>query len=254
MLPAERKRTIVELVTEHDGYSVAELADELDYSKATIRRDLRDLEEEGLVERSHGGAVPVSSMGDEQSYGQKEVQRLGAKRAIADRAVEEIHPEQVVCFDAGTTTMEVAKQAPEGDRFLAVTNSPLLAHELASNETTVKLTGGTLRPQTQALVGPSAEDFLDRVNVDTLFLGTNSVHPEAGLTTPNEEEAAMKSRMVAAADRVVLVADGSKIGERSFIQFATLADLDLFVTDGPLEDGFRTAAEEAGVTVEEVRP
>lgn len=254
MLPAERKRRIVELVTENDGYSVAALAERLDFSKATIRRDLRELEEEGLVERSHGGAVPASSMGQEESYGQKEVKRLEAKRAIADRAVQEIRRDQVVCFDAGTTTMEVAKRAPDGDSFLAVTNSPLLAHELASSETTVKLTGGTLRPQTQALVGPTAERFLDRRNFDVLFLGTNSVDAEAGLSTPNEEEAAMKSKMIDAAERVVLVADGSKHGDRSFVRFADLSEVDLYVTDSEPPAALADAADDADLAVEVVSP
>src|SRR6056297_4285323 len=101
MLPAERKRTIVQLVTERDGCSVAVLADELEFSKATIRRDLRDLEEEGRIERSHGGAVPASSVGTERTYQQREVNNLEAKQAIGERAAEEIRDGQVVFFDAG---------------------------------------------------------------------------------------------------------------------------------------------------------
>src|SRR6056297_3272383 len=99
MLPAERKRTIVELVTERDGCSVAQLADELGFSKATIRRDLRDLEAEGRIERSHGGAVPTSSVGTERPYDKREVERLSAKQAIANRAKAEVRDGQVVFFD-----------------------------------------------------------------------------------------------------------------------------------------------------------
>jgi len=254
MLPAERKRTIVELVSERDGCAVAELADELGFSKATIRRDLGELEDERRVERSHGGAVPVSGMGEEQSYGQKEIRNLAAKEAIAERAVQEIHPDQVVCFDAGTTTMEVAKRAPDGDDFLGVTSSPMIAQELAANETTVKLTGGTLRPETRALVGPTAEAFVERTNFDTLFLGTNGLTAESGLTTPNETEAEMKSRMVQAANRVVLVTDASKLGEQTFVRFATIPALDLFVTEGPVSDSIAEAAGDADVTIAEVNP
>ena len=142
MLPAERKRQIVERVTEEGGQSVDELATSLDVSKATIRRDLRDLEDRGLVERSHGGAVPVMSVGGEQTYDQREVQNLDAKRGIAARAVEEIVEGSVVFFDSGTTTMEVARAAPKDGSFLAVTNSPRLAVELGKEENEVKLTGG----------------------------------------------------------------------------------------------------------------
>ncbi|QCC46994.1 HTH-type transcriptional regulator GlpR [Halobellus limi] len=249
MLPAERKRRIVELVTAADGRSVEALADELGYSKATIRRDLQELESQGLIERSHGGAVPVTSVGHEQAYGQKEVQNLEAKRAIAERAVEEITEGQVVFFDAGTTTMQVAQNAPKDGSMLAVTNSPRLAVELGKEDNDVKLTGGTLRQRTRSLVGPTAESFLERTNFDLLFLGANAVDVETGLTTPNEEEARVKELMVQRASRVVLVADATKIGERSFVTFADLSDVDLFVTAGEIDDETRERFEAEDVTV-----
>ncbi|MDS0292795.1 HTH-type transcriptional regulator GlpR [Halogeometricum luteum] len=252
MLPAERKRRIVELVSADDGRSVEGLAEELGYSKATIRRDLRELEDRGLVERSHGGAVPVTTVGEEQTYGQKEVQNLDGKRAIAARAVEEITDGQVVFFDAGTTTMEVATQAPKDGSMLAVTNSPRLAVELGKEDNDVKLTGGTLRSRTRALVGPTAESFMERTNFDLLFLGTNAIDAEGGLTTPNEDEARMKQLMTEKATRVVLVADTTKVGKRSFVKFADVADVDVFITDGELPARERRAFENEGVTVVEV--
>ncbi|GGL37395.1 DeoR family transcriptional regulator [Halarchaeum grantii] len=249
MLPEARKRKIVELVSAHDGRSVAELAEELDYSKATIRRDLRELEDDGLIERSHGGALPASSVGHERTYGEREVQNLDAKRAIAARAVEELADAEVVFFDAGTTTMEVAKRAPTDGSLLAVTNSPRLAVELEGDANEVKLTGGTLRRRTRALVGPTAESFMERTNFDLLFLGTNAVDVDAGLTTPNEDEARMKELMVEKATRVVLVCDASKVGKRSFVQFADLEDVDHVVTDDPLPADLREAFESAGTRV-----
>jgi DeoR family fructose operon transcriptional repressor len=244
----------VELVSANDGHSVEELAEELGYSKATIRRDLRELEDRGLVERSHGGAVPVTTVGREQTYGQKEVQNLDGKRAIADRAVEEITEGQVVFFDAGTTTMQVAQKAPKDGSVLSVTNSPRLAVELGEEENDVKLTGGTLRRRTRALVGPTAESFMERTNFDLLFLGTNAIDLEGGLTTPNEDEARMKQLMVEKASRVVLVADTTKVGKRSFVQFAELSDVDTFITDGELPPREREAFENQGMTVVEVTP
>lgn len=252
MLPAERKRKIVDTVSEEGGCSVAELADRLDVSKATIRRDLNDLEEEGLVERSHGGAIPVRTAASEESYSQRNVQNLEAKQAIGSRARKEIHEDQVVFFDSGTTTMEVARRVPDGVRFIAATNSPQLALELTEEDRDVKLTGGTLRPRTRALVGPTGEAFMQRTNFDQVFLGTNAVDPDAGLTTPNEDEARMKQLMVERANRVVLVADATKFGRRSFAQFAAIDDLDLVVTDASLEGELHEAFEAAGVDVAEV--
>ncbi|MFC4543309.1 HTH-type transcriptional regulator GlpR [Halosolutus amylolyticus] len=247
MLPKQRKREIVEVVSAENGRTVTELAEELGVSEATIRRDLQDLESDGLIERSHGGALPTSSVAEERTYSQKQVQNLEAKRAIGDRAAGEIHAGQVVFFDSGTTTIEVAKAAPDVE-FIAATNSPLIAMELGERGD-VKLTGGTLREQTWALVGPTGEQFLERTNFDTVFLGTNAIHPDAGLTTPNEDEARMKSLMVEKSQRVVLVSDGSKLGRRSFVHFADLADIDVFVTDATLPDEQREPFEAAGVDV-----
>ncbi len=249
MLPAVRKRKIVELVSEQGECSVAELAAEMDCSKATIRRDLSDLEDRKLIERSHGGAVPVTTVGNEQTYGQKEVQNLDGKMRIGERAAEEITENQVVFFDAGSTTMQVAKNAPENRSFLAVTNSPVLAIELGEQANDVKLTGGSLRHETRALTGPSAERFMERTNFDVLFLGTNAIGPSNGLMTPNEDEARLKSLMIENAGRVVLVSDGSKIGKQSFVKFADLEDIDMFVTDTTLSDEQYEPFESANVEV-----
>jgi len=248
MLPAERKRTIVQLVTEQDGCSVATLASELEFSKATIRRDLQDLAAEGRIERSHGGAVPVSSAGQERSYDQREVDRLEVKQAIAARASEEIRDGHVVCFDAGTTTTEVAQAAPDSG-YVGVTNMPELALELADTDVDIKLAGGNVRSRSHACVGPATETFLDGRNFDVLFLGTNGVTADTGLSTPDEDEAAVKRAMVENARRVVLVADSSKFGERSFVTVANPDAVDLFVTDEPLPGELAEAFAETDVAV-----
>jgi len=249
MLPAERKRRIVELVTERDGCSVTDLSNELDFSKATIRRDLQELEDSGRIERSHGGAVPAASVGQERSYGQREVDRLPEKQAIGSRAVELLDDAGVVSFDAGTTTMAVARAVPTDAGFEAVTNMPDLATTLLEKGVEVTVTGGTLRPTTRALVGPTAESFLDSHHVDVLFIGTNGLDAEAGLTTPNEAEAAVKSRLVAQAGRVVLVADSSKFGEQSFVTFTDLDAVDTLVTEQTPTGALAEALADAGVSV-----
>jgi DeoR family fructose operon transcriptional repressor len=249
MLPAARQRKIVEMVSARSGCSVEELAEELDCSKATIRRDLRELADKQMIERSHGGAVPATTVGQEESYGQKEVQNLDAKRAIASEAVHEIQENQVVFFDSGSTTMQVAKRVDDFDSLIAVTNSPLLALELGQKDVEVKLTGGSLRRPTRALIGPSAERFMKRMCIDVLFLGTNAINPEAGLMTPNEDEARLKEMMIEKAQRVVLVADASKIGSQSFLRFAEFGDLDALYTDGVVEGELEEALEDGSVKI-----
>lgn len=254
MLPAERKRRIVELVTQQDGCSVAELATELDFSKATIRRDLQELESEGRIERSHGGAVPASSVRQERSYGQREVDRLDAKQAIGAHATDLLQDAQVVSFDAGTTTMAVAQSLPGDAAIEAVTNMPEMATTLLEKGVDVTVTGGSLRPRTRALVGATAEQFLEDHYVDLLYVGINSLDATAGLTTPNEAEAAVKSRFVEQATRVVLVADSSKFDEQSFVTVADLDEVDTLVTDEAPVGELAGALEDAGVTVLEAQP
>lgn len=249
MLPAARQRRIVEIVSERDGCSVERLAAELDCSKATIRRDLRELADKQMIERSHGGAVPATTVGEEETYGQKEVQNLEAKRAIGARAAEELQENQVVFFDSGSTTMEVVKALPDDISFIAVTNSPLLALELGKSGSEVKLTGGSLRRPTRALIGPSAEQFMERMTFDLLFLGTNAIDLEEGLMTPNEDEARLKELMIEKSERVVLVADRSKVGDQSFLRFGELASVDSFYTDGRIDEDALEVLEDAGVDV-----
>lgn len=249
MLPKERQRRIVDIVNENGSCSVTELAEKLDYSKPTIRRDLNTLESEGLIDRSHGGAVPVDKVGAEQSYRQREVQHLESKQAIAERAVEELLDNEIAFFDGGTTTIQIARQMPEDRSYVAVTNSPLLADELVGSADEVKLTGGTLRGKTRALVGPTAEQFMHRMNFDLVFLGTNGIDPDAGLTTPSEDEAEIKSLMTEKSKRVILVSDGSKFGQRSFARFAELEDVDLLLTDEDPPEPLSSALESAEVSV-----
>lgn len=249
MLPEQRKREIVEYVSKQDGCSVDELSRKMGCSKATIRRDLNDLEERELIERSHGGAVPVTTVGGEKAFREKKVQSLESKIAIAERAVEEIHHGTVVFFDSGTTTMEVAKKAPAEDSFIGVTNSPLIALELREQGGEVQLTGGSLRQRTLALVGPTAERFMESSNFDITFIGTNGIDEEGFLTTPNAEEARMKELMIENSKRTILVSDGGKLGERSFKRFGTLDDVNAFVTDEKLSDKHRKWFEDADVRV-----
>lgn len=249
MLPEERRRRIVDIVNDQGSCSVAELAERLEYSRPTIRRDLNTLEQEGLINRSHGGAVPVDKLGAELSYGQKEVRNLDSKRMIAARAVEEVLENEIVFFDGGTTTMQVAKQLPETLSVVAVTNSPLIADELMKTAETVKLTGGTLREPTRTLVGPTAKQFMTRTNFDLVFLGANGIAANSGLTTPNEDEAEIKSLMIENAKRIVLLSDASKFGQRSFAQFGDLDNVDVLVTDEPPAGDLGRAFDQSNVSV-----
>ncbi|GGJ10980.1 hypothetical protein GCM10008995_21130 [Halobellus salinus] len=135
--------------------------------------------------------------------------------------------------------MQAAKKTPEDLSNVFVTNSPLLLSRLAEGEETVKLTGGQYRPETKALVGPTAEAYIRNSNFDLGFLGVNGISEDGELSTPNESEAALKRLVMANTSRVAVVTATEKFGERSFRQFGSIDDIDLLVTDARVPEPFR---------------
>jgi DeoR/GlpR family transcriptional regulator of sugar metabolism len=244
--PEQRRREIVELVTTHDGQSVAELTERLDVSESTVRRDLRDLADRDLIERTHGGAVPVTNVGSEPTFDQKVVQGIDSKRAIGTRAATEIQGGQVVFFDSGTTTFQITRAAPKDGSFVGVTNSPLLAMELGKDEGIVEVTGGSFRQESMGLVGPVAEEYVRSSNFDLAFVGTNGLDEDGAFSVPVEVEASLKREVIANAAQTHVVAEIDKFGERNFRQFATLDDVDAVVVDGRPPDRYHDLFEAAG--------
>lgn len=242
--PEARRRQIVELVTDENGLSVEEISNRFDVSEPTIRRDLRELADRELIERTYGGALPATKVGSERSFDQRIVQGLDRKRAIGRRAVEEIHNGQVVFFNCGSTTLQIARQVPEDDEFVAVTNSPLIAIQFGGEENQIEVTGGSFRSESMGLVGSTAEEYVRSSNFDLAFIGTNGIDGEGTLTAPNEAEAGVKRAVIANTARSVVVSEVDKFGERTFRQFATLNDIEAVVTDHDIPDQFRELFEE----------
>jgi DeoR family fructose operon transcriptional repressor len=249
MLPEERKRRIVELVTSRDGCRVEQLAADLDVSETTIRRDLDDLDGKNLVNRTHGGAVPVVDRVNK--YEKRTVQNRDAKKTIATRAVEEIHAGQVVMFDSGSTTLEVSKQVPVELSFSAVTVHPMIAYQLGG-KAEVLLPGGRFQRDQQRLSGSLAEQAIERMNFDLGFIGTEGIDADAGFTTAYHDAARIKELIIANSQRTVVVADHSKFDTRNMVQFCNFSAVDLVITDAVVPDDIRETLTEHDVPIEEV--
>jgi DeoR family fructose operon transcriptional repressor len=216
-----------------------------------VRRDLRDLEEQELLRRTHGGAVAMlQNDNNEPSFLEKEDRFQQQKLEIASSALSLIREGDTIMLDSGTTTYHLAKLLKNFQRLTVVTNSVMVAQELA-NEKNIELllTGGTLRPETLAMVGPLAERAIESVHVDKLFLATNGFDIETGLTTPNLLEAATKKRMIRSAQQVILLADHSKFGRVSFSRFGDAEDINLLITDSLVSPAAAQLFEEAGIVV-----
>ncbi len=223
---------------------------EFGVSESTIRRDLRDLEESGLVERTHGGALPADSTLAEPTFAEKTDQHLAEKQAIGLLAASLVRDGDSVILDAGTTTLEVARALRLRKNLTVVTNAFHIAAELADCDSIhVIVTGGSIRGNTLALVGPTAERSLEEVNVDWAFVGANGLDLKRGLTTPTQAEAKVKACMIAAARQVVVVIDSSKVGKVAFATIAPLHGLHVLVTDANLPPETLGELQKCGVRV-----
>ncbi len=235
----------------HDGrVDVKGLADALEVTPETVRRDLTALERLGLVRRVHGGAIPVERLGIEPAVADREGRMAGQKECIAKAALDELPDGGAVIIDAGTTTIRLAEMLPTDRELTVVTHGLPVAMLLAGRPNiTLHLLGGTVRGRTLAAVGTWAEQALADVYADVAFLGTNGITSERGLTTPDLAEAGVKRALVAAARRTVVLTDHTKFGRVDFAQVAPLSAIDTVITDTELEPELVDEIEAAGPRV-----
>ncbi|WP_241781925.1 DeoR/GlpR family DNA-binding transcription regulator [Paenibacillus sp. DMB5] len=248
----ERKRSIVQFVEQRTRASVQELSLQLGVSESTIRRDLKELEEARLLKRTHGGAVSLQSVNFEAAFPDKADRLLDEKQRIAAKAVQMIQEGDAILLDGGTTTLQIAKALKGFSNLKVITNSIMALNELRDcRNIEVSITGGMLRPDTMAFVGPMTERSLEMVRVDKAFLGTNGLDLQEGITTPNMLEAATKRKMIAVAKQSILLADHSKIGQVSFCKVADLQEIDHCILDSAVQGSFTRGLEamDVGFTI-----
>jgi DeoR family fructose operon transcriptional repressor len=232
--------------------AVTAVAEEFGVTTETVRRDLAVLERAGMLRRVHGGAVPAGTLTLlEPGLGERHGTRSEAKRAIAAAAAELLPgPGGSVILDGGTTTAALVELLPGDRRLLAVTHCVPIAARLASAPgISLHLVGGRVRGVTQCAVGETAVRSLTELRVDVAFLGANGITPAHGFTTPDDAEASVKRAIVRAAQRVVVVADSSKLGREHLVRFAAVEDVDVLVTDADADPEEIAELEEAGLEV-----
>ncbi len=238
-LPAAlRRERMLQVITDREFVRVTELAGAFGISDVTVRADLAALESSHAVRRVRGGVMPPArSSQPEPSFEESLVEFAGEKQRIGEYAASLVTSGMSVLLDVGTTTTAVARALvarTELEQVTVVTNGLTIAFELepAIGRLTVVVTGGTLRRLQHSLVNPMATVMLDHLHADITFVGCNGVDPEHGLTNINLPEAEVKRRMIAAARRAVVVADGSKLGQAHLGRIARLADVHTLIT-GP---------------------
>lgn len=228
----ERRSKIIEYLQEHSRASVQELCKICEVSESTVRRDLQDLEEDKLLRRTHGGALCLENVNFESAFIEREDKLRSEKEMIAHKAVEFIQDGDTLIIDSGTTTVYLANEIKKFSNLKVVTNSLIVAQELQGvSGIEVVIVGGMLRQNTLAMVGPLAEQSLSLLRVDKAFMATNGLDFTSGLTTPNILEAATKTKMIAIAKQVILLADHTKFGKVAFAKFADLSSVDICIVD-----------------------
>jgi DeoR family transcriptional regulator, aga operon transcriptional repressor len=228
---ADRFGHILERLADTGSVTVATLAGELGVSEATVRRDLRALDEQRLLERSHGGAVSHGTV-YELPVRYRGGHARAEKQRIAREAAARVSDGEAVALTGGTTTTEVARRLAARDGLTVVTNALNIAAELAVRPG-VKLvvTGGVARSASYELVGPLADGTLRALNVDTAFVGVDGIDAESGLSTRNETEAATNLALIERSRRVVVVADATKLARVAFATICPLGAVDELITD-----------------------
>lgn len=229
-----RRNAIRDLLTQQAFASVSALCARFECSEATIRRDLEQLEREGFLRRTHGGAVLEGA--GELPFRVKAVAMEEEKRRIARKAAALVGEGQAVGLTGGTTTEHVARELVSKRGLTVVTNALTVAMALADSDAHVVVTGGELRGRTFELVGPLAEPVATQVHLDLMFVGVDGISPEGGLTTHNSIEARVNRVLLERARQVIVVTDHTKLGRKTFAQIAPIEAAHTLVTDSGAEE------------------
>ncbi|PFH26875.1 DeoR/GlpR family DNA-binding transcription regulator [Burkholderia sp. JKS000303] len=248
MLTTQRKKVILDALARDGQVLAAELSAQFGVSEDTIRRDLRELAAEGLLQRVHGGALPASPA--VAPFAQREALEPEEKRRIARRAAQMIAPGQVAIVDGGTTSALLVSQLPPDLRATIVTHSPSVAVALAAHPSIdVILIGGRLYKHSIVSVGAAAMEGIARIHADLYFMGVTGVHPVAGLSTGDFEEAAIKRALAERAAETVVLASQSKLRAASQFVIGELALAQTIVVERETDAALTEPIEAAGVTV-----
>jgi DeoR family transcriptional regulator of aga operon len=250
MLNEERRRSIRDVLHRDGRVLVTDLAKRFRTSQITIRKDLEVLHKQGLIQRTHGGALPVQTgMVLDPALHEKEKLHRDEKMRIAAAAAKMVKEGQCVLLDSGTTTMAIARELKNIGQLTVITNAINIATELAGTDIEVILTGGMMRKNSFSSVGPLAEQALRQLRADILFLGVDGFDPKAGVFTPNFLEAQLNRIMVEISLKTVAVCDSSKFGRRSLCNIMPATVVHQVITDKNIDKQTLQAMREVGIAV-----
>jgi len=240
------------LIQQKKTVRVSTLSELLGVSEITIRRDLERLEEQGVLERTHGGAILTQRMQQEPLYVQKERLQIEAKRAIGHAAAQLISPGETIFVNSGSTTRQIFPHLGHIPHLRVITSNAAAIVELGTHTETLELivVGGTYRWQSNSLVGPLALATISRINASKTFLGVDGISIQHGLTTPIQDEAEVARAMITQTHgAIIVVADHTKMGVVAEFVTCPLHRVETIVTDTRLKREWRAALSEQGIRI-----
>ena len=250
LFAAERQQQIYDILKRENKVLITDLCERFAITPPTARNDLRELEEQGLIKRTHGGAILSKGNTFETDFAHRETECIREKQRIAQAAAELVHDGDSLIIDSGTTALEFAKALCTKHGLTVVTCDLKVAIVLQeTSDAEILLLGGAVRKGFYCTTGVQVVAELSRLCADICFLGTTGISAERGISTPSASHAEIRRCMIQASARTVVLADSQKIGINSFHIVAPPDKVDMLVTDSGLREDDRLLLEQAGIEV-----
>ncbi|WP_291782611.1 DeoR/GlpR family DNA-binding transcription regulator [Cecembia sp.] len=250
MTIAERHKYILDALLKAGFVTVADLSHDLDVTMVTIRKDLKILEDKGLLYRSHGSATPVSPYVNDRSVSEKKLVRVEEKTKIALFAKDLVDEDDAIIIGSGTTVVAFAQAIPKNRKLTVLTAAMNVTLALIdAQEVEIVQLGGVVRKSSSSVVGHYAEEMLKQFACSKLFLSADGISLDYGLTTSHMMEAHLNALMMKGVQKTIVLADSSKFGKKGFGKICDLEDIDMVITDTGIPDLYREKLEEMGIEV-----
>lgn len=250
MFALERQKRILELLNSTGAVWVNKLSEELGVTEETVRRDLEKLEKQEALMRTHGGAVPIDENIYELSLEKRKHTNIDIKEKLAQIAVEFISPGDTVFLDASTTTFCLAKEIKRLKNVTVVTNSIRVINELAGREELKVIAVGGMVSSNQSFVGSLAESSIEsNYFANKMFFSSKGITEDVGILESNEQECAIKRKMMGNSKEKYYLCDKTKVGRVGFVKLAALDEIHTFITEAELSSSFQQKLMEQNVQV-----
>ncbi|MBO4723208.1 MAG: DeoR/GlpR transcriptional regulator [Muribaculaceae bacterium] len=248
MLKKKRQEQILDVLLKEEAISVTELAELLDVSQVTIRKDLTELEQANKLYRSHGKAIIINPFTFNRSVNEKEKIAVEQKEAIGREAAKLIDKDDSIIIASGTTIHALARNIKPIHRLTVVSASLPASDILSQNENNdIIQLGGTVRHSSLSVVGHYSKQLLENCSFSKLFLGVDGIDFDFGFTTTDMREAELNQQMMQASQKVIVLADSTKFGRRGFAKIGNIDDIDLIITDAGVSTNVINQINEHGI-------